>query len=77
MTLLDVVSWAGCILLLLGLKSIGEKNLSGFYLALFAEVLWIAWGAVTHAYALVAMSIAIVGMYVRAIVLWKRETASS
>lgn len=69
----EVLSWGGCLLLLYGLKMIGDKKLSGFYVALVAEAMWIVWGFMTHSYALVIMSLAIVVMYVRAIAAWKKN----
>lgn len=66
----DVLSWGGCALLLIGLKLIGDKKVLGFWVALAAELVWIAWGFRTHGYALVTMSSVILGMYVRAIMLW-------
>ena len=72
-TAASVLSWGGCLLLLYGLKLIGDKKLSGFYVALAAELLWIAWGVLDKAWALVAMSVWIVGMYVRAIWLWQKD----
>lgn len=72
MYLNEILSWGGCALLLLGLKFIGDKKLYGFYVATGAELLWIVWGLRTHAFALVAMSLAITLMYVRAIWQWKK-----
>lgn len=68
--MLTVLSWSACVVLLLGLKLIGDKRLSGFYVALVAEVMWIVWGLLTHANALVVMSIAITVMYIRGIRAW-------
>lgn len=68
----SILSWSGCLLLLLGLKFIGDKKLSGFYIALVAELLWIVWGIITGSFALVAMSIAIILMYIRAIYFWNK-----
>jgi len=73
MSYLDLLSWAGCIFLLYGLKLIGDKKRLGFYIALWAEFLWIVWGLITHAHALVAMSVVITLMYVRAIWLWGKD----
>ena len=77
MSALEIVcsflSWGGCILLLWGLKLIGEKKLSGFYIALVAEAMWIVWGFMTHSYALVVMSSVISAMYLRGIRLWKES----
>jgi hypothetical protein len=70
----NVLSWGGCALLLWGLKLIGDKKLSGFYVATVAELLWIAWGLMTHSWALIVMSLAIVAVYVRAIRLWQKGT---
>lgn len=64
------ISWIAGAVLLYGLKLIGEKRLVGLYVALAAEVLWIVWGLATGAGALVAMSLVICVMYVRAIRLW-------
>jgi hypothetical protein len=71
--IINVLSWGGCVLLLWGLKLIGDKKLKGFYVATVAEFLWIAWGLMTHSWALVVMSLWIVGMYVRAIWLWRKD----
>jgi len=73
--LIHCLSWAGCFGLLYGLKLIGDKKLTGFYVALVAELLWIAWGALTGSWALIVMSVWIVGMYVRAILLWSKVEA--
>lgn len=70
------LSWGGCILLLYGLKLIGDKKMSGFFVATVAELMWIAWGVLDKAWALVVMSVWIVGMYVRAIWLWRKSEAS-
>ncbi len=72
----EALSWGGCLLLLYGLKMIGDKKLAGFYVALIAEAMWIAWGFMTHSSALVIMSLAIMVMYVRAIAAWKKDEAS-
>ncbi len=64
-----ILSWSACALLLWGLKLIGDKKKSGFYLALIAETLWIVWGMLTHSYALTVMSVVIMMMYIRAIYL--------
>lgn len=66
------LSWGGCLGILLGLKLIGDKKLSGFYVALVAEAMWIVWGVWTQSYALVVMSAAITAMYIRAIHQWKK-----
>jgi hypothetical protein len=75
MSLATALSWAGCLLLLYGLKLIGDKRLAGFYVAVVAELLWIVWGALTGSWALVVMSVWIIGMYVRAIWLWRKAEA--
>jgi hypothetical protein len=77
MTLATLLSWGGCALLLIGLKLIGDKRASGFWVALVAEAMWIAWGVTTGAWALVAMSAVIMAMYVRALVLWKAGEGSN
>lgn len=66
----NILSWGGCLLLLLGLKLIGDQKKVGFYVAMVAEVMWILWGCLTHSWALVGMSTAIMIMYVRAIWQW-------
>jgi|HubBroStandDraft_4_1064222.scaffolds.fasta_scaffold2344785_2 hypothetical protein len=68
----DIVSWVGCIGLLYGLHLIGLKRIDGFYIALASEGAWIAWGIAAHAWALVAMSLAICVMYLRAIAAWRK-----
>jgi hypothetical protein len=68
-----ILSWGGCLLLLLGLKWIGDKKRIGFYVAMVAELMWIVWGLLTHSYALVAMSVAIMAMYVRAVLSWSKD----
>jgi hypothetical protein len=68
-----ILSWGGCLLLLLGLKLIGDQKKVGFYVAMVAEVMWIVWGILTHSWALVGISTAIMGMYVRAIVQWNQK----
>ena len=73
--LASFLSWGGCFFLLIGLKLIGEKEISGFYVALVAEIMWITWGLMTASYALVAMSAVITVMYARAIFLWKEPPA--
>lgn len=75
MTWLTALSWSACVLLLWGLKRIGDKRISGFVLASIAEVMWIVWGAVTHSAAIVVMSAVILAMYARAIWAW-RESAT-
>ncbi len=72
-----ILSWGGCLLLLLGLKLIGDKKISGFYIALIAEALWIIWGIFAGAWALVVMSIVLSVMYARAIYLWKKDAVVS
>jgi hypothetical protein len=71
--LTNILSWGGCGLLLLGLRLIGDKKVLGFWIASAAELMWIVWGVMTHSYALVAMSLAILLMYARAIWKWKSE----
>lgn len=71
----QLLSWIGCAFLLFGLKLIGDKKLSGFYVALVGEFLWIAWGVIDKAWALVAMSVVISLMYGRAIASWKKAAA--
>lgn len=68
-----ILSWLGCALLLYGLKLIGDKKRAGFWVALAGEMLWIVWGIIGGAWALVAMSIVISVMYVRAIWAWKKS----
>lgn len=70
-----ILSWCGCLLLLFGLKLIGDKKKVGFYVALIAEAMWIVWGALTGSYALVVMSVAITLMYMRAILEWGKAEA--
>jgi hypothetical protein len=74
MSELDGLSWGSCVLLLIGLHLIGDKQRIGFFVALLAEFGWIAWGALTGAWALVGMSAAISIMYVRALRKWKAES---
>ena len=69
----SIISWVACALLLVGLKLIGDKRVLGFWIALAAEFMWIAWGAATGAMALVAMSVCISIMYIRAIRAWRRS----
>jgi hypothetical protein len=68
-----ILSWGGCLLLLVGLKLIGDKKKNGFYVAMIAEAMWIAWGLLTGSYALVVMSLAIMVMYVRAVWSWGKS----
>jgi nicotinamide riboside transporter PnuC len=70
--MLDIISWLGCIILLLALELVARKRIEGFFIAIVAEALWIYWGVQTKAYALVAMSVAIVLMYFRAIYAWNK-----
>jgi hypothetical protein len=70
----NILSWGGCALLLVALQLIGDKRKVGFYVALVAEAMWIAWGAITGSFALVVMSIAIMIMYVRAIRAWGKSS---
>ena len=67
-----LLSWGGCVLLLIGLKLIGDKNIKGFHIALIAESLWIVWGVLTGTWALVVMSLAISAMYARSIYQWQK-----
>lgn len=73
MTMLDGLSWAAAIVLLYGLKLIGDKRLLGFYVATLAEVMWMTWGVLTHGFAIVVVSSWIIVMYARAIMLWEKE----
>lgn len=73
MNVTTFLSWVGCVLLLYGLKLIGDKKRSGFWVALVGEALWIAWGIIDHAWALVAMSVVISVMYLRAIWAWGKN----
>jgi hypothetical protein len=70
---LNILSWGACLLLLWGLKLVGEKKRHGFYFSLVAEALWILWGVETKAWALVVMSLWICGMYFRALALWGKS----
>jgi hypothetical protein len=73
-TVPNILSWGGCILLLIALSLIGDKKKVGFYIALIAESMWVAWGLMTHSMALVVMSIFIMVMYVRAIWAWGKDS---
>ena len=73
--LFSLISWVGAILLVVGIKLIGDKKISGFYLATFAEVLWIVWGIFTGSWALVVMSAVFIIMYARAVYKWKNDAS--
>lgn len=73
-TVPNLLSWSASIMLLIGLKLIGDKKLSGFYIASVAEVIWIIWGLMTGSFALVFMSMVIMVMYARAIWLWNKSS---
>lgn len=62
--------------MLYGLKLLGDKKLAGFWVTLVGEALWIAWGILDKAWALVAMSIVISLMYVRGIRNWGRDVSA-
>lgn len=66
----DAVSWLACGLLLPGIYLMGKKRAGGFALAILANVLWIAWGVLVHAWAVVAESCFIIAMYARALWMW-------
>lgn len=75
LTPINGISWIGCALLLWGLRMIGDKKRLGFFVASAGEVLWIVWGFLTGAHALIAMSLAILYMYIRAIWLWQKDAS--
>lgn len=64
------LSWTACVLLLIGLKLVGDKKSAGLFVAAASEALWVAWGVMTHSMAIVAMGICLICMYVRAIQKW-------
>jgi hypothetical protein len=75
--MLNILSWSGCILLLYGLKLIGEKKIYGFYITFTAEALWVIWGIMNHSWAVVVMSLCIMAMYIRSIYLWRKAKSCS
>lgn len=72
MTIADIISWVAVVVLLYGLKLIGDKRTSGFYVAIVAEVLWAIWGCMTHSLAVIFVSVYVTVMYVRAIMKWEQ-----
>lgn len=51
---------------LVGSKSAGRRNV-GFWVFLGSNVLWIAWGAHDHAYALIALQLALAALNIRGV----------
>ena len=70
MTLISIVA---AVVLLYGLKLIGDKNKLGFYVAAAAEVLWIFWGVCTESWALTGLSAVLLAMYVRNVWAWSAK----
>jgi hypothetical protein len=73
----DLLSWGGIVLLLTGMKLIGEKRFSGFIVSIASRILWLIWAYRFHATALVVMNVAMVLAYFRNIFLWQREKKKS
>ncbi len=72
---LTALSWFACGLLLIAMNRIGKKDVLGFYVAIAAELAWITWGCMTGGWALVAMSMLITAVYVKAILAWNAPKA--
>lgn len=71
---LDVISWAAGICLLYGIKLIGDKKSTGFFFGIVGEIVWIVWALFTpHSSALIMMSLAFIMMYVRGVVMWRKD----
>jgi hypothetical protein len=68
-----LASYALGALLLIGIKRIGNKDIRGFYIALLAELGWVAEGLWTGTPGLSILSVAIMLMYVRNIREWKKQ----
>lgn len=59
--------------MLVGMKLIGDKKFSGFIVSIVSRILWCIWAYRFNATPLVIMNIAMLIVYVRNIVLWRKE----
>ena len=68
---LDLLQWPAMLASiiaawLVGSRSAARRNL-GFWVFLGSNVLWIAWGAHDHAYALIALQLALAALNIRGV----------
>lgn len=78
MDILDIVQWPAfaaslAAAYLVGSNAKGRRN-AGFWVFLLSNLLWVAWGANTQAWALIALQVGLAALNVRG--LFKTETAS-
>lgn len=69
--LLDLLQWPAMLVsvaaaYLVASKKEGRRN-TGFWLFLASNVLWIAWGWHTHAYALIVLQLALAALNIRGV----------
>ena len=66
---LDVVQWPAFAVTVTAAWLVAsahkQRRLAGFWIFLLSNVLWIAWGAHTAAYALVALQVCLAGLNIR------------
>jgi len=78
MDILDIVQWPAfaaslAAAYLVGSNAKGRRN-AGFWVFLLSNLLWVAWGLHTQAWALIALQVGLAALNVRG--LFKTETTS-
>ena len=78
MDILDIVQWPAfaaslAAAYLVGSNAKGRRN-AGFWVFLLSNLLWVAWGAHTQAWALIALQVGLAALNVRG--LFKTKTTS-
>jgi len=77
MQLLDLIQWPAMIVTIVAAWFVASSSRArrkiGFWLFLASNVLWIAWGIPSHAYALVTLQFCLAAMNIRG----ERKNASS
>ncbi|MDM0118989.1 hypothetical protein [Variovorax arabinosiphilus] len=78
MDILDIVQWPAfaaslAAAYLVGSSAKGRRN-AGFWVFLLSNLLWVAWGVHTQAWALIALQVGLAALNVRG--LFKTETTS-
>lgn len=64
------MTWILSVISLLTVYLIGEKNINGWIVGLFGQVLWISWEIYTKNWGLMPMTIVMTYLYIKSLNTW-------
>ena len=66
-------SWVLAVIGVSGIYFVGRKTISGWFILLFNECLWIAYALITDQYGFIFSALAYAAVYIRSYVHWSKD----